>query len=303
VVAVQMIQRLITPDMLNQRNTDFCGPTAFVINFCRQQPVAWAKVLIDLANKGKARIGTLDMEPSSGVKGRARNNIGSLAEADWIYLASLRDKLSNTLPALVQSGILRRSFEEIGISWEAMEEWNRAIGYTAVITFGTFLGDTFESRSWVRPGATQPRLAMVHTMAMTLASNDTERQTRMLQFAEAATKADWSVFLFVDDKIGRAIAASQMADASWATDQRAARGQLGAEANPLMTKGAYGGVKTVLEGANVGGHVFLLLSLEIGGMYVTITGINRGQVVTARLLPKASFSAAVYGVIASTDSV
>lgn len=300
-VATQLILRLIWPETTEQKNTEFCGPTAFVINFCRMQPLAWADLAINLAERGTAHLGNLTLAPGSGVKNRQRTNIGSTAEADWIVIASLRDTVSSDAAHRVQSWIFRKSFEEVGISWESMEKWCIDAGFASVISMGGFNDTTFTSNFYTRPGLSLPRLAITFKATLGICTPD-KRAVNMLQFAEKACGNDWAVFLFVDDKLGRAIDGSGLADAQWLSDQRAARGQLGAVADKAMTKGLYQGVARTLTGPDVGGHVFLLLDLEVGGMYVSLTGINRGKLVTPQLLPKAAFSGAVRGIVAATDS-
>jgi hypothetical protein len=300
-VALQLIQRLIWPEIVQQKSTEFCGPTAFVINFCRTQPLAWSDLAANLAERGTARVGSLDLAPGSGVRGRESTNIAHMAEADWILIASLRDTVSTDAAHLAGSWIFRKSFEEVGVAWESIRDWNIQAGFSSVVSLGNFNTSNWTADFYQRPGARFPRLAMKYKALHGICNPD-QRAINMLLFASEACGNDWAVFFLVDDKLGRAINGAAMADAQWQQDIRASRGQLGAVADPQLTKGFYQGVNRTLAGADVGGHVFLLLSLEIGGMYVSLTGINRGKLVTADLLPKASFTQAVRGIIAASDS-
>jgi hypothetical protein len=299
-IAFQMIQRLLSPEIIDQRRTEFCGPTAFMINLCRQKPFAWAQLTISLAETGKARIGDLELKPGSGVRDRNPSNICQTAEADWIIIASLRDSVSWDLMHVANT-MCFKSFEDVGVSWENIEDWNKALGFTSVVTLGSFNEDRWIENFHVRAGALWPRLLLSHKVALNLA-DDRTRQLRMLEFAAQACEQNWAVFFLVDDKLGRAIQGTEIADAAWLNDRREARGQSETTANPAITKSLYQSAATTLNGADVGGHVFLLLSLELGGTYVSLVAINRGNMVSPQLLPKAAFIASVRGIIASTDA-
>lgn len=302
-IAVELIQRLLTPDMVNQRNTEFCGPTAFAINLCRRQPRAWAEVIVNLASRGRAQLSGLTLKPCGSIRERAHHAIANLAEADWVLLASLRDTTSGSLASLFMTYVKGKPFEEIGVSWEALESWNKSAGYASVITLGRFYEDSFVARYYTRSGLPLPRLSLPYRTSLGMASDDSQRQREMLSFAARACEADWTVYFLVDDKLGRALQGSELADAQWREDIRASRGQLGSQASPGVTQGAYQSVRRALEGDDVGGHVFLLQHLEIGGMYVSMTAINRGKIATAELLPKDLFSQTVLGVVLATDTL
>jgi hypothetical protein len=301
IVALQLIQRLIWPELVEQKGTEFCGPTAFIINLCRNQAMSWSQLAVNLAESGRARLGQLQIAPGRGVRNRAPGDIANMTEADWILVASLRDTVSTDAAHLAGSYLFFKSFEEVGVAWDDLERWNIEAGFSCVVTLGALKRGDWISNFYSRPGASLPRLATVFKFAAGFAA-PALRVKNMLQFASDACGNGWAVFFLVDDKLGRAMQTGKIADTLWLSDIQATRGVLGATSNPTLTQGQYTSMQTALTGEDVGGHVFLVLSLEIGGMYVSITALNRGELVTAELLPKDAFAASVRFVIAATDS-
>jgi len=81
--------RLKEPWRIDQRNTPLCGPAAFMYCVVKDRPYDYAHYVLDLVEKGEARLGNLRVKP----RGACLNSIeiGRIAPVDWVALASLRD--------------------------------------------------------------------------------------------------------------------------------------------------------------------------------------------------------------------
>jgi hypothetical protein len=87
-VAGDLLLRVDAPHTVAQGASSLCGSAAFLFNLIKANPMAYAKYVIDLYEKGDAWIGKLHVTPSAACK--ASNGKG-VRPVDWISLASLRD--------------------------------------------------------------------------------------------------------------------------------------------------------------------------------------------------------------------
>jgi hypothetical protein len=88
-IAAGLKVRIDDPDRINQASTSLCGPADFARDVAEDQPVVYAKAVIDLFKTGAALIGTFAIKPGSDLK--KYSILGSVAPVDWILLASIRD--------------------------------------------------------------------------------------------------------------------------------------------------------------------------------------------------------------------
>jgi hypothetical protein len=88
-IAAGLKDRINDPDTIDQANTSFCGPADFARDIAEDDPVAYAKAVIDLFQSGRAIIGTFIIKPRDDLK-RAPM-VGRVHQTDWILLASIRD--------------------------------------------------------------------------------------------------------------------------------------------------------------------------------------------------------------------
>ena len=91
-----MIDRVKDPTKHSQGWASLCGPAAFLYCLLNTHPEQYVKYVIDLYLTGKARIGSLKVEPSVDCR-YYRPPSDRIAPVDWIALASLRDSENTTL--------------------------------------------------------------------------------------------------------------------------------------------------------------------------------------------------------------
>ena len=98
--AMDLMDHINSPSLIHQRNTSLCGPAAFLYSLLQKTPETYAQFVIDLYEKGHAKIGGLEVKPGSDCKGFSVPSGGSsgpsklrrvISAVDWVSLASLRD--------------------------------------------------------------------------------------------------------------------------------------------------------------------------------------------------------------------
>ncbi|MBV8793178.1 MAG: hypothetical protein JO237_14145 [Pseudolabrys sp.] len=91
-----MIERVNDPTKQNQAAASLCGPAAFLYCLLNAHPEQYVQYVVDLYLTGKARIGSLKVEPSVDCRYYAPP-ADRIAPVDWIALASLCDSENTTL--------------------------------------------------------------------------------------------------------------------------------------------------------------------------------------------------------------
>lgn len=118
----QLLQRISQPWRIDQARSSLCGPAAFLYCVARSDPGLYAKYIIDLYEKGEAKIKDLEVEPGSDCR-RYKVPPGQIAEADWVGLASLRDSentfsdyesITDEFAGITLPGHIEDWFEEAG---------------------------------------------------------------------------------------------------------------------------------------------------------------------------------------------
>ncbi len=125
-VTSALSQRIVTPGDISQSVLSLCGPAALLFTTARDEPTRYAQFIIDLYEKGRAKLGSLDIEP--GVDARNYTPPPSVNAADWIGLASIRDSANWFFD--YQSA--KNQFAGITMPNELLQ-WFREAGYTEVI--------------------------------------------------------------------------------------------------------------------------------------------------------------------------
>lgn len=88
-VGVGALMRVGNPGLLHQDQASLCGPAVLLFNTLMDNPVVYARYVIDLFEKGRAPIGRNFVEPGSDV--RSYSPPSSMDQVDWMTMASLRD--------------------------------------------------------------------------------------------------------------------------------------------------------------------------------------------------------------------
>ena len=125
-VASALTQRIATPGAISQSVLSLCGPAALLFTTARDDPTRYAQFIIDLYEKGQAKLGNLDIAP--GADARTYAPPPSVNAADWIGLASIRDSANWFFD--YQSA--KNQFAGITMPNELVQ-WFKEAGYTEVI--------------------------------------------------------------------------------------------------------------------------------------------------------------------------
>src|SRR5262245_56742300 len=122
--AFQLALRIREPKLINQTNTNLCGPNSLVIQMARDRPSQYARLAADLFLRGSGTIDALRVEPDSAI--RHGFNESALDECDYVVLGSVR----NSLPILFGDGVIRT----IGLLTKpgVLCDWLRRAGYERV---------------------------------------------------------------------------------------------------------------------------------------------------------------------------
>ena len=88
-VATQLAERIDKPGTINQHMSSLCGPAALLYSTAHSNPVMYARFAIDLYERGRAKLGNLNIKPGSDVR---RSSVEpGMPSLDWMMLASIRD--------------------------------------------------------------------------------------------------------------------------------------------------------------------------------------------------------------------
>ena len=284
-VVCQAVWRLFDPGALAQKNTETCGPVAFVIDLCRQRPLEYVRTLVTLMVTGKAKLKDLDLAPGSNVCNRRPNEI-AIAQVDWIMVGSLRDSLTGlNIYGLVR---LFKEVEDFGILPDSMFDWLAKSGYGSVVLLGqrslsNALMGKYSRRVWGNPPGGFDGLPLT--------------QEGMAKLAQTGTDSGYSVFLFVDDRLSEALTkGTTHFETLYAMNEIPGAKEVALQQQELRQQQG----RQALLGADKGGHVMLLAELKIG-FYVSVTAFNRGELVYHHTLPKDAFFSCIRTVIVATD--
>lgn len=124
-VGIDLLLRVANPNIINQRMAGLCGPVSFLYSLAFDSPATYAQFGIDLFEKGKARIGRMEIEPSSDC--RSYLPPSPMSHGEWLTAGSLRDS-ENFL--LDYDGV-DRNFSGGATNGE-VSRWFSKAGYTDV---------------------------------------------------------------------------------------------------------------------------------------------------------------------------
>ena len=88
-VGLDLLYRVANPNVINQGNAGLCGPVGFLYSVAFDSPVTYAKYAIDLFEKGRAKIGRIEVEPSHDC--RHYLPPATVSHGEWLTAGSLRD--------------------------------------------------------------------------------------------------------------------------------------------------------------------------------------------------------------------
>src|SRR3954453_12655762 len=66
--AMDLMDHINSPSLIHQRSSSLCGPACFLYALLQKTPETYAQFVIDLYEKGQAKIGGLEVKPKSDCK-------------------------------------------------------------------------------------------------------------------------------------------------------------------------------------------------------------------------------------------
>lgn len=83
--------RVADPNLIDQSDASLCGPAAFMFALASTHPEVYVRCAVELAEKGRTKLGKLDIAPGSSCKSVVLSSTAGIGPVDWVTLASLRD--------------------------------------------------------------------------------------------------------------------------------------------------------------------------------------------------------------------
>jgi hypothetical protein len=306
-IGVMAVLRILEPASMRQQRTDTCGPTAFIIDLCRRDPLSYAKLIVSLAESGRAMLGTIELRPGTQVTSRAATQLCNMAQADWIAIVSMRDTISAPLFGMI-AHLDGKEIWERGVNPSDIYEWLVACGYGTVALIGVSSGahHAFGLR-------TKCMRSINNSFPGFAAMGTSERDS--LALADLGIKQGWSVFLLINAKLDTALQAGTQA-------HKVNAGTVGEAPQPLQAfdpmdrqrrldaldacrdqlNAAMRQVNERFEQSTEDTHhCMLLLDLEVGKYLVSCTVANRGEVMYHHSLPLKTFLSCLDAVVVATD--
>lgn len=118
--------RLADAGNINQGESSLCGPSSLLYSLIKKNPEDYASYIAQLYNNGTAKIGSLDVKPSSDTR-NYKVPKAQIHPVDWMGLASLRDSENS---ALRYSSV---DDEAAGITMPGtLADWFTKAGFSAV---------------------------------------------------------------------------------------------------------------------------------------------------------------------------
>lgn len=122
-VGIDLLYRVANPNVINQGNAGLCGPVGFLYSVAFDSPGVYAKYAIDLFERGRAKIGRIEVEPSSDCRNYLPQH--PVSQGEWLTAGSLRDSENFLLDYddVERSGSTRAS---------EIARWMSKAGYTDI---------------------------------------------------------------------------------------------------------------------------------------------------------------------------
>lgn len=126
-VAAELRVRVDDPTKIGQGAAGVCGPTSFIYNLARDEPVAYVRMVVELFETGRTRVGNLSVRPAATL---FVYKPFSVVGADWIPEASLRNSEDwGDLYPLMHRWTGAFQFAGPSSPW-AIAQWFGKVGYT-----------------------------------------------------------------------------------------------------------------------------------------------------------------------------
>ncbi|MCW5747880.1 MAG: hypothetical protein KIT36_16945 [Alphaproteobacteria bacterium] len=124
--AADLRERIKDPGKINQGNAGLCPSASVLIALARTNVRAYAKLVIDLYERGEARLNGWELKPCQDLLAYQLPADGKIKPVDWVPMASIRDS-ENWL-------IDYQSIEDEGGAWgNEVARWLRRAGFKTVV--------------------------------------------------------------------------------------------------------------------------------------------------------------------------
>jgi len=310
-IGVVAALRVLDPASMRQQQTETCGPTALIIDLCRRDPAAYADLVINLAESGRATLGSIELQPGTHVTQRPPSQLCNMAQADWIAIVSLRDTVSGTLTDML-SRIDGTDIWGRGVIPANIYDWLVGCGYATVALIGE------SSAAHALTGARTKYMRSTNGGLPGFGAMGTSEKDA-LALADLGVKLGWSVFLLIKASLDTVLQAGTKAYEMSALTPLAAPKALSALTTPAalldrqqrldaidarsgQLRSSLGNAsKSFMKSTDTAGHCMLLLDLEVGKYLVSCTVANRGQVMFHHSLPINAFLGTLRAVVVASD--
>ncbi len=122
-----LLDRVNDPHQIDQSGTNTCGPATYWYALAYYRPDLYVSTMIELYEKGNARLGKMNIQPSEEVFGSWKpNNYQQVALVDWIAFVSLKNTTSRAynerfmaVEGITRSGEIKKWLNNTGWSVQA----------------------------------------------------------------------------------------------------------------------------------------------------------------------------------------
>ena|SRR5579863_7264694 len=191
-VACQLTMRILQPHRFNQGGFNLCGPAAFVMMMAQSRPEELMKFASGLLANGQSSISGWDIVPDDCIKQYNPTSTGRLAEADWLLMASVRDRVMAEDEKQGQYG---------GSTISEMHQWLKKAGYLTICglptreAFATTGFTGLIASSYLSVATVQEYTPSKPSFLNALSASDAMDPNKSLALVHAFMRNKWAVLL------------------------------------------------------------------------------------------------------------
>jgi hypothetical protein len=130
-ILADLRSRIQDPFHVSQGGQPFCGPAAVLFELVRKQPLRYVQICWSLFTTGGFQGHLHFIGASDALRQASRGNL-QMGQADWMVLATLRDRESQLFPVEPNAPDLIRNLAGMTKSWELKGWVQELLGYKSV---------------------------------------------------------------------------------------------------------------------------------------------------------------------------
>jgi len=102
-----LLDRIYDLSRISQQDTNSCGPVSYIYALAFYCPDLYSKIVLDLYDKGKARLGKFTLAPDDHTRQSWDPKVTGVSAVDWIAIAGVKNSTSSDFddPADIFAGI------------------------------------------------------------------------------------------------------------------------------------------------------------------------------------------------------